>query len=164
LLPESGTTVAQRFPITGDIIRYRFLFEHEAASKNPVPAYARPCFVVSSDPARRLVTVAAITTKGDRYPGTFKLPGSTARAVGMSDPTNSSVVVTQLCRFEWIGFDIEMIMGKGTPHYGTASPGLTKAILDAIPSDTLRRWRGLGTSPPLFGVEAIPAEPGPVKE
>lgn len=156
MLPENGTTAEIRFPTTGDIIRFRFLFRHEATSKNPTPRYARPCFVVSSDPATKLVTVAPITTKGDQYAGTFKLPANTARAIGMTDPTNCSIVVDQLNRTHWIGYDVEMILGKGTPHYGTASPGLTKGVLDAIPSETLRIWRGDGPSPSLGSDELLP--------
>lgn len=112
--------------------------------------------MVSSDPATKLVTVAPITTKGDKYPGIFKLPANTARAIGMSDPTNCSIVVDQLNRTHWIGYDVEMILGKGTPHYGTATPGLTKGVLDAIPSETLRIWRGDGPSPPLGSDELLP--------
>ena len=101
----AGTTKTE-LPRPGDILRYVYLF-HRESRKRDEGVKERPVVVLDADPATRRVAVVAVTTKGERNPGTIALPDAVASAAGLS--CGSAVVVSEYNAFTWLGYDIRPV-------------------------------------------------------
>ena len=101
----AGTTKTE-LPRPGDILRYVYLFHRESRERDE-GVKERPVVVIDADPATRRVAVLAVTTKGERNPGTIALPDTVAAAAGLS--RGSAVVVNEYNAFTWLGYDIRPV-------------------------------------------------------
>ena len=121
----AGTTKTE-LPRPGDILRYVYLF-HRESRKRDEGVKERPVVVLDADPATRRVAVVAITTKGERHPGTIALPDAVASAAGLS--RGSAILVGELNTFTWLGFDIRPVAGGFVA--GRLPPGFAHKVLTA---------------------------------
>jgi mRNA-degrading endonuclease toxin of MazEF toxin-antitoxin module len=123
-----------RFPEPGDVIRYGYLFVHEFRAGGRNARKARPCLVIASNAATKIVTVLALTTQHDKYPGTTLVPPKgTIRSIPLPD-VHSAVVIDQINFFKWVGYDVEYLLNSHTPYYGHVNPAVVKMMVDALSS------------------------------
>lgn len=119
----------------GHILSYVYLFRKEAAQGNDEGVKTRPVVVLHVDKDAGRVHVLAVTTKGERYPGTVPLPAEVATAANLSP--QSSVLVTEYNHFRWLGFDIRPVANGYVA--GRLPPGFTAKIRSmaatAVPID-----------------------------
>ncbi len=123
-----GTTKTE-LPRRGDILRYVYLFHRESRDRDE-GVKERPVVVIDADPATRRVAVLAVTTKGERHPGTIALPDTVATAAGLS--RGSAVVVGKYNAFTWLGYDIRPVAGGLIA--GRLPPGFAQKVLTAAAS------------------------------
>ena len=124
----AGTTKTD-LPRPGDILRYVYLFHRESRDRDE-GVKDRPVVVIDADPATRRVAVVAITTKGERHPGTIALPDAVASAAGLS--RGSAVVVSEYNAFTWLGYDVRPVANGFVA--GRLPPGFAQKILTAAAS------------------------------
>ena len=122
----AGTTKTE-LPRPGDILRYVYLFHRESRDRDE-GVKERPVVVIDAEPATRRVAVLAVTTKGERHPGTIALPDAVATTAGLS--RGSAVVVGEYNLFTWLGYDIRPVAGGFVA--GRLPPGLAHKILTAV--------------------------------
>ena len=122
----AGTTKTE-LPRRGEILRYVYLFLRERRDRDE-GVKERPVVVIDADPATRRVAVLAVTTKGDRYPGTLALPAPVATAAGL-DP-GSAVLPTEYNAFTWLGYDIRPVVNGFVA--GRLPPGFANKVLTAV--------------------------------
>ena len=124
-------------PAPGLVIRHSFLWSHEDARGRREGSKARPCAIIVA--ARRegngaiQVTLAPIThAPGDDHAASLKLPPEICRKLGLDDD-RQWLRFDELNRFEWPGYDLSPIPGKGNTFvYGTLPPTFFKTAKDAI--------------------------------
>ena len=121
----AGTTKTE-LPRRGDILRYVYLFLRESRERDE-GVKERPVVVIDADPATRRVAVLAVTTKGERHPGTIALPDAVASAAGLA--RGSAVVVSEYNAFTWLGYDIRPVANGFVA--GRLPPAFTHKILTA---------------------------------
>ena len=114
-------------PRLGEILRYVYLFHRESRDRDE-GVKERPVVVIDADPASRRVAVVAVTSKGERNPGTIALPDAVALAAGLS--RGSSVVVSEYNVFTWLGYDIRPVAGGFVA--GRLPPGFAQTVLKAV--------------------------------
>ena len=119
----AGTTKTE-LPRRGDILRYVYLFRHESRHRDE-GVKERPVIVLDADPATRRVAVLAVTTKGERYPGTIAVPDAVASAAGLA--RGSAVVVSEFNAFTWLGYDIRPVANGFVA--GRLPPGFASKVL-----------------------------------
>jgi len=124
-------------PQPGLVIHYAFLWSHEAAAGLQEGLKDRPCAVVvatQTDPAGDLLVVVAPVTHsppGDVTTG-IEVPPDVKRRLGL-DQSRSWVMLDNLNRFAWPGYDIRPIPGRaGEFAYGRLPSGLWLRIRDGI--------------------------------
>lgn len=122
----AGTTKTE-LPRRSDILRYVYLFHRESRDRDE-GVKERPVVVVDADPATRRVAVVAVTTKGERNPGSIMLPDGVASAAGLS--RGSAVVVNEYNVFTWLGYDIRPVAGGFVA--GRLPPGFAQKVLMAV--------------------------------
>ena len=122
----AGTTKTE-LPRRGDVLRYVYLFHRESRDRDE-GVKERPVVVIDADPATRRVAVVAVTTKGERYPGTLALPGPVATAAGLAP--GSAVLVTEYKVFTWLGYDIRPVAGGYVT--GRLPPGFANKVLTVV--------------------------------
>ena len=104
-------------PVPGLVIRYGFLWSHEADAGAEEAAKDRPCAIVvsvrrtaGSDPK---VLVVPITHRPPADPAdSLPIPASVARSLGL-DGAPHWLRVDELNSFTWPGFDLRPIPGQG---------------------------------------------------
>ena len=124
----AGTTKTN-LPRTGDILRYVYLFYRESRDRDE-GVKERPVVVIDADPISRRVAVVAVTTKGERNPGTIAMPDAVSSAAGLS--RGSAVLVDEYNVFTWLGYDIRPVAGGFVA--GRLPPGLAQKVLTAAAS------------------------------
>ena len=122
----AGTTKTE-LPRRGEILRYVYLFNRESRDRDE-GVKERPVVVIDADPATRRVTVLAVTTKGERHPGTIALPDAVASAAGLS--RGSAVVVSEYNAFTWLGYDVRPVANGFVA--GRLPPGFAHKVLIAV--------------------------------
>jgi mRNA-degrading endonuclease toxin of MazEF toxin-antitoxin module len=126
-------------PIPGLVIRYSYLWRRENQANQPEGRKDRPCAIILSatvDRAGRCVYVLPITHAAPRDPKTaIEIPKRVRQHLGL-DTERCWVVLDELNRFSWPGFDLRPVPGSDPPrvHYGVL-PGrffdsIRKAFLD----------------------------------
>jgi hypothetical protein len=117
--------VTARTPRAGDVIRYAYLWHHEAQAGQTEGVKDRPCAVVlrADDHETSHVLVVPIThvPPGDDSDA-VELPAATKRRLGLDDE-RSWIVVSEANRFRWPGPDVRPVTGQG----------LESAILGQLP-------------------------------
>lgn len=96
-------------PVPGLIIRYSYLWSHEAASGQEEGVKDRPCAIVlmtGDDAGERLVTVLPVTHSPPSDPQlAVEIPAATKRRLGLDD-ARSWVMLSEANRFIWPGPDL----------------------------------------------------------
>jgi hypothetical protein len=123
-------------PRPGLVIRYGFLWSHEAEAGAEEAAKDRPCAIVVA--ARRQengeigVIVAPITREPPDDPSaSLEVPAAVCRQLGLK-PDRQWLRCDELNRFTWPGFDLSAIPGKNRVDYGMLPQGLFEALKAAI--------------------------------
>ena len=122
----AGTTKAD-LPRAGDILRYVYLFLRESRDRDEGIKEC-PVVVIDADPATRRVAVIAVTTKGEKYPGTIALPDTAATAAGLAP--GSAVLVTEYNVFSWLGYDVRPVVNGFVA--GRLPPGFANKVLTVV--------------------------------
>ena len=120
-------------PTPGLVIRYGFLWSHEAASGSRDSSKDRPCAIIVAakrGPEGQIrVTLAPIThTPPTRKSTCLEMPVKVCRQLGL-DGERQWLRFDELNTFEWPGFDLRPLPDKpGTYVYGH----LPKALFDEV--------------------------------
>ena len=135
-------------PRIGLVIRYAFLWSHEKDAGAFESAKDRPCaIVVASRPEGATDTTVFVVPVTHRQPtttdGWVELPPRTARALGL-DGERHWVIVTELNRFIWPGYDLRPIPQSGAYEYGILPKDVFTSIQTALNAQiTKRRTRAM---------------------
>lgn len=121
-------------PKVGLVIRYAYLWRHEARAGREEAAKDRPCVVVlavRSEEKGTVVTVAPITTRAPfeaEIANAIELPPATKRRLGL-DEARSWAMATDLNRFTWPGVDLRPIRPNESHFdYGFLPAAMTEAL------------------------------------
>jgi len=120
-------------PTPGLVIRYGFLWSHEAASGSRDSSKDRPCAIIVAakrGPEGQIrVTLAPITHTPPSVRSTsLEMPANVCRQLGLDDE-RQWLCFDELNTFEWPGFDLRPLLDKpGTYVYGH----LPKALFDKV--------------------------------
>lgn len=112
-------------PQIGHILHYVYLFLHEASTRDE-GVKERPVIVIDVDHTSNRVAVVALTTRGERYPGTITLPDEVATAAGLQRKV--AALHTEYNVFTWLGYDIRPVADGFIA--GRLPPGFTAKLLD----------------------------------
>jgi len=147
-------------PKPGLVIRYAFLWQHEAARGQEEAAKDRPCAIavaLKAEHGRLRVVVAPIThaAPGGRRPRRSRSPGDEAAAGARSRALLDHA--DQLNSFDWPGPDLRPVPAPGEVGarrfaYGYLGPATTAAMLDAIRAQRRQGLRLVGRDTPPGGV------------
>lgn len=133
-LPESRRLAP---PLPGEVIRYAYLWMHEAADGREEARKDRPCAVViaTTDVAGvPSVVVVPITSRAPSTPDEgMEIPVATRRRLGLQDEP-CWAVLTEVNRFVWPGPDLRpvtTVLGSNW-GYGPLPATLFERLRDAI--------------------------------
>ena len=116
-------------PEPGLVIRYAFLWSHEAALGRDEASKDRPCAVLLSattQDRQMVVTVLPVTHRQPQDPDlSVELPAKTRRRLGL-DGGPAWIILNEANRFEWPGPDLRAVPGDAA---GSAVYGLLPAAL-----------------------------------
>ena len=120
-------------PVPGLVIRYSFLWSHEARAGAEEGSKDRPCAVLLTAVTRsgsHIVTVLPITHRAPEDPRLgVEIPAATKRRLGL-DGDRSWIILSEANRFSWPGPDIRTVPDSpgGTIAYGL----LPAALYDLV--------------------------------
>jgi hypothetical protein len=124
-------------PVPGLVIRYSFLWSHEAKAGNEEGSKDRPCAVLLTTTAangEQVVTVLPVThTPPDDERLAVEIPVGTKKRLGLDD-TRSWIVLSEANRFQWPGPDIRAV--PGDPDAAVAYGLLPAGLYDLV----RRKW------------------------
>ena len=123
-------------PKPGLVIRYSFLWSHEADAGAEEAVKDRPCAIIvaapRSDAGALMVLLAPITHAPPQDGDSIELPARVARALAL-DGERHWIRVDELNRFAWPGYDLRAIPGRpGEYAYGMLTEPLYQALRSAI--------------------------------
>lgn len=124
-------------PRPGLMIRYGFLWSHEAEKGADEAAEDRPCAIVvaaRSDPRGDIRTIVAPVTHTppDDPAISIEIPPDVCRMLGL-DGDRQWLRFDELNRFAWPGFDLRPIPGRGGAYdYGMLPPNLFEKLKQCI--------------------------------
>lgn len=124
-------------PRPGLVIRYAFLWSHEAGSGKDEAAKDRPCAIVLSTRkdanGDTVVAVAPIThAPADEQGAAIELPDSVKRNLRLDDQPQW-LRLDEVNRFVWPGYDLRPIPGRpGTFAYGMLPRALFLCLVRGI--------------------------------
>ena len=123
-------------PCPGLVVRYAYLWRHEAARGREEGSKDRPCVVVLAVRVRGvdlIVTVAPITHRPPEAASrAVELPVATKRRLGL-DEAPSWIATDDLNRFVWPGPDLRPIPGRpATFAYGLIPAALYEQVRLAV--------------------------------
>jgi hypothetical protein len=126
-------------PKPGLVIRYSFLWSHEAAAGADEGAKDRPCAIVVAartvDGEIRTIVAPITHLEPDDLEASIELPAAVSRMLKL-DGERHWLRVDELNRFAWPGYDLRPIPGtKGDYAYGM----LPRSIFDALREKILTR-------------------------
>jgi len=116
-------------PVPGLVIRYSFLWSHEAKAGNEEGSKDRPCAVLlatTTANGKQVVTVLPVThTPPDDERLAVEIPVSTKKRLGLDD-SRSWIVLSEANRFQWPGPDLRAVPGDpdAAVAYGLLPAGL----------------------------------------
>lgn len=123
-----------RRPTAGQVIRYAFLWSHEADNGREEARKDRPAAVVVAIPRddHTQVIVAPIThTLPDNPEAAIEIPSDVKGQLGLDDE-QSWLRADEINRFTWPGYDLRPVPGKDTVVYGKLPPGLYTRLKNKI--------------------------------
>lgn len=124
-------------PVPGLVVRYGFLWSHEARRGRVEAAKDRPVAIVSAarnEPDGEIRTIVAPITHEppDDPAASIEIPGDVAASLGL-DGQRHWLRLDELNRFEWPGFDLRPIPGKpGVFAYGRLPQALFEKLRGGI--------------------------------
>lgn len=124
-------------PRPGLVIRYAFLWSHEAEAGAVEAAKDRPCAIVIATqfgPSGDVRTIVApIThTPPDDPAASLEIPANVCRSLGLDDG-RQWLRFDELNRFAWPGYDLRPVPGKpGTYSYGMLPEALFEKVRRSI--------------------------------
>lgn len=122
-------------PFPGLVIHYGYLWHDQHRRGLEEGNKLRPSVVVLAtrqDDGGTVVIVAPITHAAPRKDGdAVEIPPSTKRRLGLDDD-RSWVVVTEVNRFLWPGYDLHPTPGSRDYVYGVLPPALFRQVRDRI--------------------------------
>lgn len=116
-------------PVPGLVIRYSFLWSHEAKAGSEEGSKDRPCAVLLTTTTRegeQIVTVLPVThTPPADESLAVEIPAGTKARLGL-DEARSWIVLDEANRFQWPGPDLRPVPGDkdATVAYGLLPAGL----------------------------------------
>lgn len=120
-------------PQPGLVIRYAYLWSHEARAGREEGSKDRPCAVLlaqATEDGRTRVYVLPVTHRptGDEA---VEIPRAVKAHLGL-DGERSWIVLTEVNVFVWPGPDLRLLPGKGPESavYGYLPPGLFRTVRD----------------------------------
>ncbi len=127
-------------PDTGLVIRYGYLWSHEADAGAETASKSRPCAIVVATALRDGDLLATVVPITHRQPppeaNAVELPVSLKTRLGL-DSERSWVVTHETNVFRWPGPDLERIAGEEAVAYGR----LTRNIYEAVRTRLLAHAR-----------------------
>ena len=130
-------------PVAGSVIRYRYLWNREAASGREEGGKDRPvALVVARSPNEGPFIVVPITHTPPTHPATaIELPAAEKRRLGL-DRDRSWIFLTEINAFVWPGPDLRPVAARHptTVVYGSLTKALYTQVLTRI-QDQVRRRR-----------------------
>ncbi len=127
-------------PRAGLVIRYGFLWSHEADRGAEESAKDRPCTIVVAarrGPDGQIQTILAPITHAppSDLSSSLELPRDVCRQLGLDDGRHW-IRFDELNRFEWPGFDLRPLPGSKNEYvYGE----LPKALFETLKTNILKR-------------------------
>lgn len=136
-------------PRPGLVIRYAFLWRHEADRGAEEASKDRPCVIVAARRTERgdiRVVVAPITHEPPSNPdASIDLPSEVCQQLGL-DGDRHWLRLDELNRFVWPGFDLRPVPRHSERcEYGMLPPGLFERFRERL----LARQRLRASSPPV---------------
>ncbi|MGF7146465.1 hypothetical protein FHS96_000074 [Sphingomonas zeicaulis] len=124
-------------PVAGLVIRYAFLWSHEAKAGSEEGSKDRPCAVLlatTTRGGRKIVTLLPVThTPPADERLAVEIPAATKSRLGLDD-ARPWIVLTEANRFEWPGPDLR-------PISGDTDAGIAYGLLPARLYDQVRtKW------------------------
>jgi len=128
--------MALPLPFAGLVIHYAYLWHSQHQNGLEEGTKNRPCVVVlaaTREGGGIVVTVAPVTHSPPKEASEgVEIPVTTKDRLGLDDK-RSWVVLTEVNRFRWPGFDLTKLPGQaGVYHYGVLPPGLFRQVRDGI--------------------------------
>jgi hypothetical protein len=132
-----NSTISWISPRPADVIRYSYLWRHEAARGEDAGRKDRPCLVLAATPVATglRVIIAPITSRRLDPAHTVPLPPRVAAHLGLD--AGCGVVCNDLNRFIWVGPDVRATP-NGTPYYGQVPARLYDEIRRRVLADATR--------------------------
>ena len=129
-------------PEPGLVVHHGYLWLRESRQGRVEGVKDRPVVVVDVDeesiPGDTFVTVAPIThSPPERFEDALEIPPETKRRLGL-DEARSWVVVLELNRFAWPGFDLRRTP-DGRDAYGTLPRRQTRDLIEVVVENHRRR-------------------------
>jgi hypothetical protein len=124
-------------PVPGLVIRYAYLWSHEAKAGHEEGSKDRPCAILltaTTKAGAKMVTVLPVTHTPPADPNlAVEIPAATKARLGLDDH-RSWVILTELNHFQWPGPDLR-------PAPGDPSGDVAYGVLPASLYETIRtRW------------------------
>lgn len=120
-------------PVPGLVIRYSFLWSHEARTGAEEGSKDRPCAVLlatTTKDGRQMVTVLPVThTPPSDERLAVEIPAKTKARLGLDD-VRSWIVLDEANRFEWPGPDLRPV--PGSPDRNVAYGLLPTGLYDVV--------------------------------
>ena len=122
-------------PRPGLVIRYAYLWRHEAAQGRDEGTKDRPCVVVvavtDDEHGGKTVWVSPITRRPPHdSTAAVEIPAATKHRLGL-DSHRSWIVVSEVNRFAWPGPDLRPVE-RGRWAYGLLPAGLFRAVRNRL--------------------------------
>lgn len=120
-------------PVPGLVIRYSFLWSHEAKTGSEDGSKDRPCAVLLTTTTKngeQIVTVLPVThTPPSDERLAVEIPTATKQRLGLDD-ARSWIVLSEANRFQWPGPDLRPIArgGAGDVAYGLLPAALYELV------------------------------------
>ena len=120
-------------PVPGLVIRYSFLWSHEAKAGSEEGSKDRPCAVLlatTTTNGEQIVTVLPVThTPPEDERLAVEIPAGTKTRLGLDD-ARSWIVLSEANRFQWPGPDLRPVPGDPDANiaYGLLPAGLYNLV------------------------------------
>lgn len=123
-------------PEPGDVLNYSYLWEEEYRDGRDEGVKDRPVAVVivtlMADGLEQVIVAPLSTRDPRRGERAIELPAAVRRQLGLA-AARSWVVVSEVNRFTWPGYDIRPAPGREPEtRYGTLPAGFFRQVRDAI--------------------------------
>jgi len=120
-------------PVPGLVVRYSFLWSHEARAGSEDGSKDRPCAVLlatTTKEGKQIVTVLPVTHTPPADPRlAVEIPAATKARLGL-DHARSWIVLTEANRFQWPGPDLMRVPGKESDKWAYGL--LPRALYDQV--------------------------------